>query len=93
MGQSELLAGALAGGFILYLAMNNRLATYWALLTGGAPPSSTASTSTPPATTATAAGTAGAAVAQAAQSLVPQLAPAMSPFDFLSAAGSPFGGF
>jgi len=41
VGQSELLAGALVGGFVLYLAMQNRLATYWALLTGGASGAST----------------------------------------------------
>ena len=35
MGQSELLAAALAGGFLLYLAAKGRLATYWSLMTGG----------------------------------------------------------
>ncbi len=44
MGQSELLAASLAGGFLLYLAMNNRLAAYWALLTGGAPAAAPAAT-------------------------------------------------
>ena len=35
MSQSSLLASALLGGFIIWLAMNGKLATYWALLTGG----------------------------------------------------------
>lgn len=33
--QSTIWLGALLGMFVLYLAMNNRLAVYWSLLTGG----------------------------------------------------------
>jgi hypothetical protein len=42
--QSTIWLGALLAMFILYLAMNNRLAVYWSLLTGGT--GSTASSST-----------------------------------------------
>jgi hypothetical protein len=34
MSQSELIGGALIGGFVLYLAMNNRLQAYWSILMG-----------------------------------------------------------
>ena len=68
MGQSELLASALAGGFLLYLAMNNRLAAYWALLTGGAPaaPASAASAAATPTTAASVAASAASGVVDAA---------------------------
>jgi hypothetical protein len=35
MTQSEVIAGALFAGFLLWLAMNKRLPAYWSILTGG----------------------------------------------------------
>jgi hypothetical protein len=37
MSQSEWLAAILIAGFVLWLAMNNRLGVYWSLLLGGGP--------------------------------------------------------
>jgi hypothetical protein len=34
VSQSTVLAGALIAGFVVYLAMNNRLQTYWQILLG-----------------------------------------------------------
>jgi hypothetical protein len=53
MNQSEVIGGALIGGFLLYLAMNKRLGTYWAIMTGagGSGGSGSAAAATPPATT------------------------------------------
>jgi hypothetical protein len=59
MQQSTLIGGAIAAGFLAYLAMTGRLATYWALMTGGAgsgssgspgpaPPSQPSQPSVPP---------------------------------------------
>lgn len=36
MSQSEWLGAILIAGFIVYLAMSQRLAVYWSILTGGA---------------------------------------------------------
>jgi len=36
MQQSTIIGGAIAAGFLAYLAMTGRLQTYWALMTGGA---------------------------------------------------------
>ena len=41
MQQSTIIGGAIAAGFLAYLAMTGRLQTYWALMTGGAPPAGT----------------------------------------------------
>jgi hypothetical protein len=49
MSQSQVLVGALLAGFVVYLAMNGKLAAYWKLLTGGG----TAAPSTPTAGTTT----------------------------------------
>lgn len=49
MSQSTVLIGALLAAFIVYLAMNNRLVTYWQLLTGGGTTTTTSAT-TPNAT-------------------------------------------
>ena len=35
MSQSGLMVAALIGGFIVYLAMQGKLGTYWTLMTGG----------------------------------------------------------
>jgi hypothetical protein len=35
ISQSTLLVGALLATFLLWLAVNNRLVTYWGFLTGG----------------------------------------------------------
>ena len=35
MNQSSVFAGALIGGFVLYLAMQKRLGAYWSLIMGG----------------------------------------------------------
>lgn len=35
MNQSSLMAGALLAGFVVYLAMNGKLAAYWSILIGG----------------------------------------------------------
>ena len=68
MSQSGLMVAALIGGFIVYLAMQGKLGTYWTLMTGGggsstaAAPAATSpsatttspsSTTTSPSTTAT----------------------------------------
>ena len=50
MSQSGLMVAALIGGFIVYLAMQGKLGTYWTLMTGGGG-SSAASTASPAATT------------------------------------------
>jgi hypothetical protein len=34
MNQSAVIGGGLIGGFLLYLAMNNRLSVYWSILLG-----------------------------------------------------------
>jgi hypothetical protein len=51
MSQSSLMVGALIAGFVVYLAMNGKLATYWSILIGGG--STSATTTTPSATTST----------------------------------------
>lgn len=51
--QSTILIGAVLLGFLVYLAMNGKLLTYWALMTGqNAPAGSTAAktAASPPAT-------------------------------------------
>lgn len=60
MSQSQVMIGALIAGFILWLLMNNGLAKYWALLTGGGAttPATPVSSSTP--TTTPGAGSPGA---------------------------------
>ena len=35
MSQSEWIGGAIIAGFLIFLAMKGKLATYWRLLTGG----------------------------------------------------------
>ena len=50
MSQSALMVGALVAGFILYLAIKQRLGAYWSILIGGGA-SATATTTTAPATT------------------------------------------
>lgn len=48
MNQSSLMAGALAAGFVFYLAMQGKLAAYWSILIGGSgAPAATGSTSAP----------------------------------------------
>jgi hypothetical protein len=42
MNQSGWIVGALLAAFIVFLAIEGRLAAYWALLTGGAGASSSA---------------------------------------------------
>jgi hypothetical protein len=37
MSQSEIIAGALFGAFVVYLAMNGKLSAYWSVLMGGTP--------------------------------------------------------
>lgn len=49
MSQSGLMVAALIGGFVVWLALSGKLATYWSILIGGGA-SSTASTSAAPAT-------------------------------------------
>jgi hypothetical protein len=64
MSQSGIMAGALAGGFVLWLAMNGKLAAYWQLLIGTAgggasattAPATTSSTSTSSGSTSTSSG-------------------------------------
>jgi hypothetical protein len=34
LSQSTILVGSLLGAFVVYLAMNNRLAIYWGILAG-----------------------------------------------------------
>jgi hypothetical protein len=52
MSQSGLMVAALIGGFIVFIAMQGKLATYWSiLLGGGAATGSTSTTTTPSATT------------------------------------------
>jgi hypothetical protein len=36
MSQSSMLVAALLAAFVVYLAMNNRLAVYWSILAGSA---------------------------------------------------------
>ena len=48
MSQSGLMVAALLGGFVVFLAMQGKLAAYWSILLGGG------SASTAPATTSTA---------------------------------------
>lgn len=90
MGQSELLAAALGGGFLLYLAMTRRLAVYWSLMTGGAP--APAATANAPAASTSAGGLASNLIGQVIplDQLEHQLGTAS--LDTLLAA-SPFGGF
>lgn len=53
MSQSSLMVGALIAGFVVWVMMNGKLATYWSiLLGGGASATATATTATPSATTA-----------------------------------------
>lgn len=37
MPQSGVIVAALMGGFVLWLALNNKLLAYWTILVGGAP--------------------------------------------------------
>lgn len=53
MSQSEIIVGALLGGFVLFLLMSGRLATYWALLTGGGASAATPQAANAPAVTST----------------------------------------
>ena len=48
MNQSTVIAGTLLGGFILFLASQNRLSAYSAVLWGAAPPAATLATSGTP---------------------------------------------
>ena len=45
VSQATVMIGSLVGGFVLYLALNNRLAVYWGLLLGG---TATAAPADPP---------------------------------------------
>jgi hypothetical protein len=38
VSQSSVIAAALIGGFLLWLALNGKLAAYWSILTGGGAP-------------------------------------------------------
>lgn len=55
MSQSGLMVASLLGGFVVYLALNQKLGAYWSILIGGssstATAASTPSTTTAPATT------------------------------------------
>jgi hypothetical protein len=55
MSQSGLMISALLAGFVVYLAVKQRLGVYWSILIGGGGSSTTtpASTTTAPASTAT----------------------------------------
>lgn len=54
MSQSGMIVAALVAGFVVYLAINGRLNTYWSLLTGGgATTASTSGTGLPPGAAAT----------------------------------------
>jgi hypothetical protein len=53
ISQSSLMAAALLAGFVVWLAMNGKLATYWSLLTGGSGATANATSSTTTGSTAT----------------------------------------
>ena len=48
MPQSGVIAAALMGGFVLWLALNNKLLSYWVILVGGAPGSGGTAAAGPP---------------------------------------------
>jgi hypothetical protein len=58
MSQSGLMVAALLGGFVVFLAMQNKLGAYWSILLGGGASATTtpAATTTTPSTTTTAPG-------------------------------------
>lgn len=59
MSQSSLMIASLLGGFLVYLAMNGKLAAYWSILIGGGSSSAStgATTTTPAASTNTSSST------------------------------------
>ena len=73
MSQSEWIAAAILAGFLIYLAIKGKLATYWSFMTGGgtaAPASSTSSAASTASTVgSTVAGLAGTAAGPAATAL------------------------
>lgn len=68
LSQSTVVVGALLAFFVLYLAVHNRLGTYWQILTGGG---TAASTPAAAGTTPGAPGTTPASPTQPAQAPVP----------------------
>ena len=54
MSQSAVMVGALIGGFVVFLALQQKLGVYWAILIGGGSSATTPAATTPtPSTTTT----------------------------------------
>lgn len=53
MSQSSLMIATLIAGFVVYLAMNGKLAAYWSILMGGGASATPAATTAAPTTTTT----------------------------------------
>jgi hypothetical protein len=73
MSQSGLMVAALLGGFVVFIAMQGKLANYWSILLGGGSTATSGATTTPAAPSTGSGST----------------APSASPFSFLGGTANP----